>query len=61
MVKKELNSYRPRRIIKQSPEIWLPAKFDTKQKRLVEQTAKGCPLHHSLSLEIDKPTIFHWQ
>jgi len=61
MVKKELSSYRPRRIIEQSTEIWLPAKFDTKQKRPVEQAAKGCSLHHSLSSEIDKPIIFHWQ
>jgi uncharacterized OsmC-like protein len=60
-VQKEMSSYRPRRIIRLSTEIWLPAKLDAKQKRLVEMAAKGCPVHHSLSSEIDKPVIFHWQ
>lgn len=60
-VQKEMSSYKPRRIIRLSTEIWLPAKLDTKEKRTVELAAKGCPVHHSLSAEIDKPIRFHWQ
>lgn len=59
-VSKEMSKYRPRRIIKLSTEIWLPAKLDDKVKRQVELAAKGCPVHHSLSSEIDKPVVFHW-
>jgi putative redox protein len=60
-VQKEMSKYRPRRIIKLSTEVWLPAQLDEKQKRLVELAAKGCPVHHSLSSEIDKPIVFHWR
>ena len=60
-VQKEMSSYKPRRIIKLSSEIWLPAKLDVKAKRTVELAAKGCPVHHSLSSETDKPIRFHWQ
>tara|TARA_R110002111_G_scaffold76902_1_gene121718 strand:+ start:103 stop:510 length:408 start_codon:yes stop_codon:yes gene_type:complete len=60
-VNKEMSSYKPRRIIRLSTEVWLPAKFDDKTKRKIELAAKGCPVHHSLSSEIDKPIHFHWQ
>ena len=60
-VQKEMSSYKPRRIIRLSTEIWLPAKLDDKEKRTVQLAAKGCPVHHSLSSEIDKPILFHWQ
>jgi len=60
-VTKEMSKYKPRRIIRLSSEIWLPVKLDEKQKRQVERAAKGCPVHHSLSSEIDKPVLFHWQ
>jgi putative redox protein len=60
-VQKEMSAYPPRRISKLSTEIWLPAKLDAKQKRTVELAAKSCPVHHSLSSEIDKPILFHWQ
>ena len=59
-VNKEMSAYKPRRIIRLSTEIWLPACFDDRQKRTIELAAKGCPVHHSLSSEIDKPIIFHW-
>lgn len=60
-VNKEMSSYKPRRIIRLATEIWLPLKLDDKQRRKVELAAKGCPVHHSLSSEIDKPIRFHWQ
>jgi putative redox protein len=60
-VNKEMSNYGPRRIIRLTTEIWLPGKFDNKTKRKIEFAAKSCPVHHSLSSEIDKPVIFHWQ
>lgn len=60
-VQKEMSTDSPRRIIQLSTEIWLPLELDAKQKRMVEQAAKTCPVHHSLSSEIDKPILFHWQ
>ena len=60
-VKKEMSSYKPRRIVRLATEIWLPLKLDYKQKRKVELAARGCPVHHSLSSEIDKPIHFYWQ
>lgn len=60
-VKKEMSSYKPRRIIRLATEIWLPLKLNDTQKRKVELAAKGCPVHHSLSSEMDKPIRFHWQ
>lgn len=60
-VQKEMSNYKPRRIIRLSTEIWLPAKLDAREKRKVELAAKGCPVHHSLSSEIDKPIRFYWQ
>lgn len=59
-VQKEMSNYKPRRIIRLSTEIWLPAKLDAKEKRTIELAAKGCPVHHSLNSEIDKPLHFHW-
>ncbi len=60
-VTKEMSAYKPRRIVRLRSEIWLPHSFTAKQKRKIELAAKGCPVHHSLSSEIDKPIIFHWQ
>lgn len=59
-VNKEMSSCKPRRIARLSTEIWLPAKLDDKQKRIAELAAESCPVHHSLSSEIDKPVKFHW-
>lgn len=60
-VKKEMSKYKPRRIICLATEIWLPQCLDKKQQRKIELAAKGCPVHRSLSSEIDKPITFHWQ
>jgi putative redox protein len=60
-VNKEMSKDLPRRIIRLSTEVWLPCQLDDKQKRTVELAAKGCPVHHSLSSEIEKSIVFHWQ
>ena len=60
VVQKEMSKSKPRRIIKLNTEIWLPVKLDDKAKHTIELAAKNCPVHHSLSPEIDKPIYFHW-
>ena len=59
-VHKEMSKSKPRRIIKLNTEIRLPVKLDDKAKHTVELAAKTCPVHHSLSSEIEKPICFHW-
>ena len=59
-VQKKMSESKPRRIIELNTEIWLPMKLDDKAKRIVELAAKGCPVHRSLSSEIEKPICFHW-
>ncbi|MGB0333955.1 MAG: OsmC family protein [Opitutales bacterium] len=60
-VNKEMSPDLPRRITRLSTNVWIPRQLDEKQKRSVEVAARGCPVHHSLSPEIDKPIVFHWQ
>ena len=60
-VNKEMSKELPRRITRLSTEVWIPCELDDKQKRTVELAAKGCPVHHRLSSEIEKPIVFHWQ
>lgn len=60
-VNKEMSPDLPRRITRLSTKVWIPCQLDEKKKRSVEVAARGCPVHHSLSPEIDKPIVFHWQ
>ncbi len=59
-MKKEMSKHPPRRIARLATEIWIPVKLETKVRQRIERAVKGCPVHHSLSSEIDKPIIFHW-
>lgn len=60
-VQKEMTAELPRRIAKLTTEIWLPIELNDDQQWKVEIAAKNCPVHHSLSPEIEKPMIFHWK
>jgi putative redox protein len=60
-VSKTMSKYLPRRIAKLTTEIWIPVKLEAKDRLRVETAAKNCPVHHSLSSEIEKPIIFHWR
>ena len=59
-VQKEMSKSKPRRIIKLNTEIWLLVKLADNAKYTVELAARTCPVHHSLSSEIEKPFCFHW-
>jgi len=57
---KEMSQSSPRRIAKLPTQIWMPLPKTHPHKELLEKTALGCPVHHSLHSEIEKPIVFHW-
>ena len=50
----KIMSKNPRRIGKIIVDIDIPYKLSTKEKRLLNQAAKACPVHHSLHPDIEK-------
>ena len=50
----------PRRIIKIEVEINMPFSFSEKNKKILEHTAKTCPVLYSLHPEIEKEVFFNW-
>lgn len=51
----------PRRISRLTTEVHLPFPADHPQRALLEKTALGCPVHRSLSTEMERPTRFFWE
>ena len=56
-VTKEMAKDTPRRITKLITEIWMPVA----QSAELERVALGCPVHHSLHPDVEKPVMFHWK
>lgn len=50
----------PRRISQIDVEIHLPAKIAEKQQKILEHTARTCPVIFSLHPDIKKEVVFHW-
>ncbi|WP_297696655.1 OsmC family protein [uncultured Eudoraea sp.] len=50
----------PRRISQIDVEIHLPATITDKQKKILEHTARTCPVIFSLHPDIKKEVVFHW-
>ncbi|MCK5400610.1 MAG: OsmC family protein [Flavobacteriaceae bacterium] len=50
----------PRRISKIEVVLNLPFKADAKHKKILEHTAKTCPVLYSLHPEIEKTISFNW-
>ncbi len=59
-VTKEMSSDAPRRIVRLSTQIWLPFPKSKDPAGVLERAALGCPVHHSLHPEVDRPVVFHW-
>lgn len=57
---KEMTKEGPRRIAKLATEIWIPLKKTQENVDVLERAALTCPVHRSLSSEVEKPVIFHW-
>ena len=59
-VEKHMSQDSPRRIERLPLIITLPLPEDHPDRRLLEATALGCPVHHSVHPDIDKPVTFIW-
>lgn len=59
-VEKHMSTDSPRRIARLPVTITIPLPEDHPDRRLLEATALGCPVHHSLHPEIEKPVSFAW-
>ena len=51
----------PRRIARLTTEVHVPLPENHPQRGLLEKTALGCPVHRSLSAEMERPTKFFWE
>ena len=51
----------PRRISKIEIVLDFPFEAETKIKKILEQTAKTCPVHYSLHPDIEKEITFNWK
>jgi len=50
----------PRRIAQIDIELHLPSTITEKQKKILEHTARTCPVIFSLHPDIKKEIVFHW-
>ena len=57
-VEKHLSSEGPRRIARLPVEIQMPAGLGSTQRAKLERSALTCPVHRSLSTDIDIPVSF---
>ncbi|MBK8091815.1 MAG: OsmC family protein [Verrucomicrobiaceae bacterium] len=59
-VEKHMSEDSPRRIVRLPLTIELPLPPDHPERKLLEATALGCPVHHSVHADIEKPVTFIW-
>jgi len=57
---KEMSADMPRRIVALKSKITIPLPENHPQRKLLEAAALGCPVHHSLDSQIQKPVEFIW-
>ncbi len=50
----------PRRISKIEVILNFPAGIDDKSKKILENTARTCPVHYSLHPDIERVIVFNW-
>lgn len=50
----------PRRISKIEVVFYFSAKVDEKSRKILENTARTCPVHYSLHPEIERVVQFNW-
>lgn len=59
-VEKHMSADSPRRIVRLPITIEIPLPADHPDCKVLEATALGCPVHHSVHPDIDKPVTFVW-
>ncbi len=60
-ITKEMSKDTPRRIARLASEMHIPLPENHPRRALLEAAALGCPVHHSLHPEIEKPVTFVWE
>lgn len=60
-ITKEMSKDSPRRIVGLASKMRVPLSAKHPQREFLEKAALGCPVHHSLSPEINKPVEFIWE
>ena len=59
-VRKHMSEDQPRRVVKLEIEIRMPIEEDHPDRKLLQSTVLGCPVHHSIHPEIEVPIVWHW-
>jgi uncharacterized OsmC-like protein len=60
-VRKHMSTDTPRRISKLEVDLDMPLPGDHPERRLLESTGNGCPVHHSLHPDIEVVLNWRWQ
>lgn len=60
-VRKHMSSDTPRRISRLEVDIDMPLPADHPERRLLESTGHGCPVHHSLHPDIEVVLDWRWR
>ena len=59
-ITKEMSVDAPRRVVRLATQIWMPIPKSHDLAQLLEDTARGCPVHQSLHPSVDRLVVFHW-
>lgn len=59
-VAKEMSADAPRRIARLALQLWMPEAAKGLPAGLMENTARGCPVHRSLAPAVEQVIEFHW-
>jgi len=59
-VSKYMSEDPPRRIARLEVEIDMPISEEHPEKKLLQSTVLGCPVHHSINPEIEVPITWNW-
>lgn len=60
-VEKHMSTDSPRRIVRLPIKLWLPLPPDHPERKLIENTAHGCPVHQSVRADMEMPIEFIWE
>ena len=61
VVKKHMSTDTPRRIARLEVDIDMPLSAGHPDRRLLESTGNGCPVHQSLHPDVVQEIRWHWQ
>jgi putative redox protein len=61
VVKKHMSTDTPRRIARLEVDIEMPLSAGHPDRRLLESTGNGCPVHQSLHPDVVQEIRWHWQ